>query len=100
MLARKPAGLSFEEAAAVPISAGTALQAVRDKADVQPGQTVVVVGASGGVGTFAVEIAKAFGAEVTGVCSPGKVDLVGASARTTWSTTRSRTSRTASTGTT
>ena len=76
MLARKPAGLSFEEAAAVPISAGTALQAVRDKADVQPGQTVVVVGASGGVGTFAVEIAKAFGAEVTGVCSPAKVDLV------------------------
>ena len=76
MLARKPAGLSFEEAAAVPISAGTALQALRDKADVQSGQTVVVVGASGGVGTFAVEIAKAFGAEVTGVCSPAKVDLV------------------------
>jgi NADPH:quinone reductase-like Zn-dependent oxidoreductase len=76
MLARKPAGLSFEEAAAVPISAGTALQAVRDKADVQPGQTVLVIGASGGVGTFAVQIAKAFGAEVTGVSSPAKVDLV------------------------
>jgi NADPH:quinone reductase-like Zn-dependent oxidoreductase len=75
MLARKPANASFEQAAAVPISGGTALQAIR-KARVQPGQHVLVVGASGGVGTFAVQIAKAFGAEVTGVCSTAKVDLV------------------------
>ena len=75
MLAPKPVNLSFEQAAAVPISASTALQAVR-KAGVQPGQRVLIVGASGGVGTFAVQIAKAFGAEVTGVCSTDKVDLV------------------------
>ena len=75
-LAPKPANLSFEQAAAVPISALTALQAVRDKAKVQPGEKVLVIGASGGVGTFAVQIAKAFGAEVTGVCSTAKVDLV------------------------
>ena len=75
-LAPKPKGLSFEQAAAVPISATTALQAVRDRAHVQPGQKVLVIGASGGVGTFAVQIAKAFGAEVTGVCSTAKVDLV------------------------
>ena len=74
-LALKPANLTFEEAAAVPISAGTALQAVR-KAQVQPGEKVLVVGASGGVGSFAVQIAKAFGAEVTGVCSSAKVDMV------------------------
>ena len=66
-LAPKPANLSFEQAAAVPISALTALQAVRDQARVQAGQKVLVIGASGGVGTFAVQIAKAFGAEVTGV---------------------------------
>ena len=72
----KPANLSFEQAAAVPISGLTALQAVRDKAQVTAGQKVLVIGASGGVGTFAVQIAKAFGAEVTGVCSPAKVDLV------------------------
>ena len=75
MLAPKPTNLSFEQAAAVPISGSTALQAVR-KAQVQPGQKVLVVGASGGVGTFAVQIAKAFGAEVTGVCSTAKTELV------------------------
>jgi NADPH:quinone reductase-like Zn-dependent oxidoreductase len=75
-LAHKPATLSFEQAASVPISGLTALQAVRDQAEVQPGQKVLVIGASGGVGTFAVQIAKAFGAEVTGVCSTAKVDLV------------------------
>jgi NADPH:quinone reductase-like Zn-dependent oxidoreductase len=74
-LAAKPVNLSFEQAAAAPISGVTALQAVR-KAEVGPGQTVLIVGASGGVGTFAVQIAKEFGAEVTGVCSTAKVDLV------------------------
>jgi NADPH:quinone reductase-like Zn-dependent oxidoreductase len=74
-IASKPANLSFEQAAAVPISGVTALQAVR-KANVQPSQRVLIVGASGGVGTFTVQIAKAAGAEVTGVCSTGKVDLV------------------------
>jgi len=75
-LAPKPASLTFEQAAAVPVSALTALQAVRDHGRVQPGQTVLVIGASGGVGSFAVQIAKAFGAEVTGVSSTSKVDLV------------------------
>jgi len=75
MLAPKPANLTFEQAAAVPISGSTALQAVR-KARVQPGQHVLIVGASGGVGTFAVQIAKAFGADVTGVSSTDKIDLV------------------------
>jgi len=75
-LALKPARLSFEQAAAMPGSATTALQAVRDHANVRPGQHVLVIGASGGVGTFAVQIAKAFGAEVTGVCGPAKTDLV------------------------
>ena len=73
-LARKPANLSFEEAAAVPVAAITALQALRDKGQVQPGQRVLINGASGGVGTFAVQIAKAFGADVTAVCSTGNVD--------------------------
>ena len=75
-LAPKPANLSFAQAAAIPVSALTALQAVRDQARVQPGQKVLIIGASGGVGTFAVQIAKAFGAEVTGVCSTAKTDLV------------------------
>jgi NADPH:quinone reductase-like Zn-dependent oxidoreductase len=75
-LAPKPANLTFEQAAAVPVSAVTALQAVRDKAQVRPGQHVLITGASGGVGTFAVQIAKALGAEVTGVCSTAKLDLV------------------------
>ena len=75
-VAPKPATISFREAAASTISAMTALQAVRDHGRVQRGQHVLVFGASGGVGTFAVQIAKAFGAEVTAVCSTGKVDLV------------------------
>jgi len=75
-VARKPANLSFEEAAAAPISAVTALQAVRDAGEVTVGQKVLIIGAGGGVGSFAVQLAKAFGAEVTGVCSPGKVELV------------------------
>jgi NADPH:quinone reductase-like Zn-dependent oxidoreductase len=75
-LAPKPASLTFEQAAALPGSASTALQAIRDQAKVQPGQHVLVIGASGGVGTFAVQIAKAFGAEVTGACSTAKMDLV------------------------
>jgi len=75
-LAPKPANLTFEQAAAVPISAITALQALRDKGRVKPGQQVLVIGAGGGVGTYAVQLAKAFGAEVTGVCSTSKVDLV------------------------
>ena len=75
-LAIRPAKLGVQQAAAVPISALTALQAVRDHGRVQPGHRVLVIGAGGGVGTFAVQIAKAFGAEVTGVASTGKVDLV------------------------
>jgi NADPH:quinone reductase-like Zn-dependent oxidoreductase len=76
MIAPKPAGLSFEQAAAVGVSACTALQAVRNHGRVQPGQRVLVLGASGGVGTFAVQIAKAFGGIVTGVCTTSKVELV------------------------
>ena len=75
-LALKPANLSFEEAAVIPISGMTALQALRDKGRVKPGDKVLIIGAGGGVGTFAIQLAKAFGAEVTGVCSTTKVGLV------------------------
>jgi len=75
-LARKPASLSFEQAAVVPISGGTAIQGLRDSGRIEAGQKVLIIGASGGVGTYAVQLAKAFGAEVTGVCSTTKVDLV------------------------
>lgn len=75
-LVRKPAGIGFEEAAAAPISGLTALQAIRDVAKVQPGDRVLVIGAGGGVGTLTVQVAKAFGAHVTGVCSASKADLV------------------------
>ncbi|MCB0165527.1 MAG: NAD(P)-dependent alcohol dehydrogenase, partial [Anaerolineae bacterium] len=72
----KPKGLTFEQAAAIPGSGITALQALRDHGRVQPGQKVLIIGASGGVGTFAVQIAKAFDAEVTGMCSTRNVDMV------------------------
>ena len=75
-LAVKPATLSFEQAAAVPISGLAALQAVRDVGEVQPGQRVLVIGAAGGVGSFAVQLAKAFGAHVTGVGSSSQEDMV------------------------
>jgi NADPH:quinone reductase-like Zn-dependent oxidoreductase len=75
-LAPKPTNLTFVQAAAVSVSALTALQAVRDRGRVRAGQKVLVIGAAGGVGTFAVQIAKAFGADVTGVCSTPKVDMV------------------------
>ncbi len=75
-LAHKPAGLSFEQAAVVPVSALTAIQGLRDAGHIKAGQHVLIIGASGGVGTYAVQLAKAFGAEVTGVCGTAKVDLV------------------------
>jgi NADPH:quinone reductase-like Zn-dependent oxidoreductase len=75
-LAPKPAALTFDQAAAVPVSAVTALHGLRDAGRIQPGQHVLIIGASGGVGTFAVQLAKAFGAEITAVCSTTKLDLV------------------------
>ncbi len=75
-LSQKPVILSFAEAAAVPEAALVALQALRDKGQIRKGQKVLVYGASGGIGSFAVQIARYFGAEVTGVCSPGNADLV------------------------
>jgi NADPH:quinone reductase-like Zn-dependent oxidoreductase len=75
-LAKKPAGMSFEEAAAIPMAAIPALQGLRDKGQIKSGQKVLITGASGGVGTFAVQIAKSFGTEVTAVCSARKFDVV------------------------
>jgi NADPH:quinone reductase-like Zn-dependent oxidoreductase len=75
-LAPKPANLTFEQAAVVAVSGLTALQGLRDQGKLRPGQKVLIIGASGGVGTYAVQLAKAFGAEVTGVCSTTKVDMV------------------------
>jgi NADPH:quinone reductase-like Zn-dependent oxidoreductase len=72
----KPDNLTFQQAAALPVASITALQALRDKGRIQPGQNVLIKGASGGVGTFAVQIAKSFGAEVTAVCSTNKVDIM------------------------
>src|SRR5688500_18157437 len=76
-LVLKPVNLSFEEAAAVPMAAVTALQGIRDHWQIKPGQKVLIVGACGGVGTFAVQIAKSFGTEVTAVCTTSKMDVVG-----------------------
>lgn len=76
VLAIKPNNLSFEEAAAVPMAAVTALQAVRDKGKIQPGHRVLIYGASGGVGTFLVQIAKSFGADVTGLCSTRNLEIL------------------------
>ena len=75
-LVMKPDNVTFEQAASVPIAAFTALQGLRDKGHIQPGQKVLINGAAGGVGTFAVQIAKSFGADVTGVCSTRNVDMV------------------------
>ena len=76
LLAHKPASLSFDEAAAVPLAGVTALQALRDTGELQPGQSVLIHGASGGVGTFAVQLAKVLGAHVTALCSTAKVDTI------------------------
>jgi NADPH:quinone reductase-like Zn-dependent oxidoreductase len=76
LLAPKPANLSFERAAAVPLAASTALQGLRDHGRIEPGQRILIVGASGGVGTFAVQIARSFDAEVSGVCSTRNIEMV------------------------
>jgi NADPH:quinone reductase-like Zn-dependent oxidoreductase len=76
LLAPKPGALSFEQVAAVPLAASTALQGLRDHGRIEPGHKVLIIGASGGVGTFAVQIAKAFGAEVSGVCSARNLEMV------------------------
>ena len=76
VIAHKPSNLSFEQAAAVPSAAVTALQGMRDSGYIAPGQKVLIVGASGGVGTYAVQIAKSYETEITAVCSTGKIDLV------------------------
>ena len=99
-LAPKPKNLTFAQAAASTISTLTALQGVRDKGQVQPGHKVLIIGASGGVGSFAVQIAKAFGAEVTGVASKRRLTWCDRSARTMSSTTRNPTSPTADSATT
>src|SRR6202034_688201 len=75
-LVPKPEGLTFDQAAAIPVAGLTALQGLRDKGHLQPGQKVLINGAAGGIGTFAVQIAKSMGANVTGVCSTKNVDLV------------------------
>ena len=99
-LARKPAILTFGQAAVVAVSGLTALQGLRDAGCLQPGQHVLITGASGGVGTYAVQIAKALGAQVTGVCSTAKTDLVTSiGADHVW-TTPAMTSRTGPSATT
>jgi NADPH:quinone reductase-like Zn-dependent oxidoreductase len=94
-LAAKPVDLSFEQAGVVPISGFAALQGLRDVGDVQAGQTVLVIGAAGGVGSFAVQLAKAFGAQVTGVASTAQLEFV-RSGPTRSSTTPAKTSPTGS----